>query len=119
MRLPIQYALSHPERWANELPRLDLAAAGSLTFAPIDLARYPALCLALEAGRKGDTYPAVLSAADEVAVDAFLRGRIPFTRIPAVIERVLERHASCRNPALLDILESDRWARVEARSHLD
>jgi 1-deoxy-D-xylulose-5-phosphate reductoisomerase len=114
MRLPIQYALSHPERWPSELPRLDLAATGSLTFGPIDLARYPALALALEAGRKGGTYPAVLSAADEVAVDAFLRHRVRFTDIPAIVQGVLDQHDPCGNPELDDILGSDRWARMIA-----
>jgi 1-deoxy-D-xylulose-5-phosphate reductoisomerase len=114
MRLPIQYALSHPDRWTNNLARLDLAATSTLSFGPIDLGRYPALRLALEAGRQGQTYPAVLSAADEIAVEAFLRGRIRFTEIPVVIERTLEAHSPCRNPELADILGSDIWARETA-----
>ncbi|PIU57589.1 MAG: 1-deoxy-D-xylulose-5-phosphate reductoisomerase, partial [Chloroflexi bacterium CG07_land_8_20_14_0_80_51_10] len=75
MRLPIQYALSHPERWSNtELPKLDLDKLHSIKFDPVDLDRFPCLQLAIEAGRAGDTYPAVLSAADEVAVEHFLSG---------------------------------------------
>ncbi len=116
MRLPIQYALSHPERWASDLPRLDLAACGALTFAPIDLAAYPALRLALEAGALGGVYPAVLSAADEVAVAAFLDGRIPFMRIPEIIRDTLERATPCPNPGLENILEADAWGRRTAQT---
>lgn len=114
MRLPIQYALSHPERWENNLERLDLAAIGTLSFGPVDRARYPALGLALEAGKAGGTYPAVLAGADEVAVEAFLAGRIPFTRIPPLVETTLTRHTRCASPGLDDILEADRWARATA-----
>jgi 1-deoxy-D-xylulose-5-phosphate reductoisomerase len=118
MRLPIQYALSHPERWTNPLARLDLAAIGKLTFAPIDLEKYPALGLALRAGLAGGTYPAVLAAADEVAVEAFLAGRIRFTEIPAVIGRTLDAHTHCSSPTLDDIMEADIWARVAADSYV-
>jgi 1-deoxy-D-xylulose-5-phosphate reductoisomerase len=111
MRLPIQYALTHPDRWENALARLDLARVGSLTFAAVDLDRYPALRVALEAGRAGGTYPAVLCAADEVAVEAFLRGAISFVDIPGIVERALEIHQSCAQPQLDDILLADRWAR--------
>jgi 1-deoxy-D-xylulose-5-phosphate reductoisomerase len=114
MRLPIQYALSHPERWANELPRLDLASTGILTFGPVELDRYPALGLAIEAGRAGGTCPAVLSAADEVAVQAFLERRIRFTDIPGLVDAVLQKHESCQSPGLDDILQSDTWARLVA-----
>jgi 1-deoxy-D-xylulose-5-phosphate reductoisomerase len=114
MRLPIQYALSHPERWPNDLDRLDLIQMGSLDFAPVDLARYPALGLALQAGRAGGTYPATLCAADEVAIDAFLAGTVPFTRIPAVVEGVLDAHNNCPSPELDDIIEASRWARWTA-----
>jgi 1-deoxy-D-xylulose-5-phosphate reductoisomerase len=114
MRLPIQYALSHPQRWPNKLERLDLATVGTLDFAPVDLSRYPSLQLALEAGRAGGTYPAVLCAADEIAVEAFLTGAIPFTSIPTVIEAVLDAHENCPTPELDDILEASRWARWTA-----
>jgi 1-deoxy-D-xylulose-5-phosphate reductoisomerase len=114
MRLPIQYALSHPQRWPNALRRLDLGAAGQLTFAPIDLGRYPALGLALEAGRRGDTYPAVLCAADEVAVDAFLAGAVPFTRISEIVEQVMTSHTPCRISEVADILAAEEWARASA-----
>jgi 1-deoxy-D-xylulose-5-phosphate reductoisomerase len=115
MRLPIQYALSHPERWPNDLPRLDLAAVGTLSFAPIDLQRYPALRLALEAGRASGTYPAVLAAADEVAVDAFLAEAISFTRIPGIVETALQQHTPCLSPTLDDILGADAWSRSVAK----
>jgi 1-deoxy-D-xylulose-5-phosphate reductoisomerase len=114
MRLPIQYALSHPERWPAALRRLDLASIGSLTFAAIDLGRYPMLALALEAGRQGGTYPAVLSAADEIAVAAFLERRIRFTDIPEVVQGVLDTHTCCEIKELDDILGADGWARMTA-----
>ena len=90
MRVPISYALHHPERADVYVPRLDLAAAGSLTFEAPDLETFTCLRLALEAGEAGGTAPCVLNAADEVAVAAFLDGRISFTGIAAVIEGVLE-----------------------------
>jgi 1-deoxy-D-xylulose-5-phosphate reductoisomerase len=111
MRLPIQYALSHPDRWPNQLERLDLAQVGRLDFAPVDLRRYPALALALQAGRAGGTYPAVLCAADEMAIEAFLSGAITFTRIPEIVEAVLDAHDNCGSPELGDIIEASRWAR--------
>jgi 1-deoxy-D-xylulose-5-phosphate reductoisomerase len=89
MRVPISYALHFPERADVDVPQLDLAAAGSLTFEQPDLATFSCLRLALEAGAAGGTAPCVLNAADEVAVAAFLDGRIPFTGIAAVIDRVL------------------------------
>jgi 1-deoxy-D-xylulose-5-phosphate reductoisomerase len=111
MRLPIQYALSHPERWVSSLGRLETSTLGSLTFGLIDMDVYPALRLAIEAGRLGGTYPAVLCAADEIAVEAFLSRRIRFTDIPPVVEAALEKHSNCPNPRLDDILEADIWAR--------
>lgn len=114
MRVPIQYAMSHPERWDNDLPRLGLADAGSLTFAPIDSDRYPALELARDAGRRGGTYPAVLVGADEIAVERFLQGSIGFTEIPWLIRDVMGRHNPTKNPDLDGIIEADRWARETA-----
>jgi 1-deoxy-D-xylulose-5-phosphate reductoisomerase len=90
MRVPISYALHYPERADVDVPRLDLAAAGALTFEAPDPGTFACLRLALEAGRAGGTAPCVLNAADEVAVAAFLDGRIAFTGIAVVIERVLE-----------------------------
>jgi 1-deoxy-D-xylulose-5-phosphate reductoisomerase len=90
MRVPISYALHFPERADVDVPRLDLAAVGELTFEAPDLETFACLRLALEAGRAGGTAPCVLNAADEVAVAAFLDGRISFTAIAAAVERVLE-----------------------------
>ncbi len=117
MRLPIQYALSYPERWHNtELPRLDLAQVQSLDFEPIDMDRFPCFQLALEAGSRGGTYPAVLCAADEVAVELFLRNKIGFLEIRKLVQEVLSQHQSTGQPGLDDILAADAWAREVARN---
>jgi 1-deoxy-D-xylulose-5-phosphate reductoisomerase len=115
MRLPIQYALSYPRRLPNsDLPRLDWDDFSDLTFEPSDLAKFPCLRLAIEAGTKGGTYPAVLCAADEVAVDLFLSQRIGFTDIPRLVGQVLERHRSISRPSLNAIIAADKWARETA-----
>ncbi|MBF8267498.1 MAG: dxr [Dehalococcoidia bacterium] len=112
MRLPIQYALFYPQRPRNgALPRLDPVEIGALTFEALEVDRYPCFGLALEAGKKGMTYPAVLSAADEVAVELFLAGAIGFTEIPDLVGDVLSEHHSVSTPSLEDILEADAWAR--------
>ena len=112
MRLPIQYALSHPERWHNgHTPRMGSLATLELTFQELDTNRYPCFTLAVEAGKKGGTYPAVLSAADEVAVRLFLDRRIGFNDIFRVVEKVLDRHVPVFEPSFEDILAADRWAR--------
>jgi 1-deoxy-D-xylulose-5-phosphate reductoisomerase len=112
MRLPIEYALSYPDRWSNSLSRLSLTDMGTLTFGEVEWERYPCLSLALHAGRLGGTYPAALCAADEVAVELFATGRIGFTDIAAAVESVLEKHESCPDPSLDDILQADATARV-------
>ena len=114
MRLPIQYALFYPERPPSELPRLDFSNIGPLTFEAPDLERFPCLRLALEAGRRGGTYPAVLSAADEVAVELFLEQRISFLDIATLVEEALEQHQSIPHPSLEEILAADAWARERA-----
>ncbi|HZT95699.1 MAG TPA: 1-deoxy-D-xylulose-5-phosphate reductoisomerase [Chloroflexota bacterium] len=114
MRLPIQFALSYPHRWPNELARLDLASTSALHFGPIDLSRYPCLRLALEAGAAGGTAPATLCAADDVGVGLFLDGDIRFTDIPIVVEAALARNGRCENPGLDDILQADATAREAA-----
>lgn len=111
MRLPIQYALFYPERPANPLQRLDLVRCGSLTFEAPDLERFPALGLAMRAAEVGGSLPAVMSAANEVAVSLFLDGRIAFTEIAARVGRVMDRHPVVHNPPLADILDIDAWAR--------
>ena len=112
MRLPIQYAFSYPDRWDGALPPLDLVRLGTLEFAPPDLARFPCLRLAYAALEHGGGWPIVLNAANEVAVEAFLAGRIGFLDIPRVIERALEAaDAAAAAPATLaDVREIDAWA---------
>jgi 1-deoxy-D-xylulose-5-phosphate reductoisomerase len=113
MRVPIQYALSYPERMKLSTHMLDLAQVGSLRFERPDIERFPALRLAREAGIAGRTYPTVLSAADDEAVTAFLVGDLRFVDIPTVVETVLERHQPS-DVSLDAIWEADRWARVAA-----
>jgi len=115
MRMPIAFALFYPERVANDLPRMSLAEVGSLTFAAPDPERFPCLRLAFSAARAGRSYPAVLNAADEVAVGLFLDGRIGFTRIPELIERALTEHQAFEVHALGDVEEADCWARDYVR----
>jgi 1-deoxy-D-xylulose-5-phosphate reductoisomerase len=112
MRLPIQYALSHPRRWPNpELPRLDWNKISSLNFEPIDYNRFPCLKLAADAGKSGGTYPAVLCAADEVAVELFLNHRIGFSDVARIVQETLEQHRSINQPCLEEILAADNWGR--------
>jgi 1-deoxy-D-xylulose-5-phosphate reductoisomerase len=118
MRVPISYALHYPERADVDVPRLDLAAAGSLTFEPPDLDTFACLRLALEAGRVGGTAPCVLNAADEVAVAAFLGERIPFTAIPAVIERVMEAMPAQPVSHFDDLFAADAEARERSQEQV-
>ena len=114
MRLPIQYAFSYPERWAAPLPGLDLARSGDLAFEEPDHERFPCLGLAYHALRGGSGLPVVLNAANEVAVAAFLEGRLAFPAIPAVIEEALDAGAarpSAAPDSLAGVRELDRWAR--------
>jgi 1-deoxy-D-xylulose-5-phosphate reductoisomerase len=115
MRLPIQCALTYPERVPGAaVPRLDLKMIGNLTFGIPTKKRYPCLALTLEAGRKGGTAPAALSAADEIAVEHFLVGRISFVDIARIIEDTLEADRFIANPSLEEVLEADRRARIFA-----
>jgi 1-deoxy-D-xylulose-5-phosphate reductoisomerase len=111
MRVPISYALHYPERADVAVPRLDLAAVGQLDFEPPDMETFSCLRLALEAGRAGGTAPCVLNAADEVAVAAFLAGRIGFAAIPAAIERVLAAMPAAQPTHFEDLFEVDAEAR--------
>jgi len=112
MRLPIQYALCYPERLRNpELPQLDLSKLKSLEFESVDYGRFPCLKLAMDAGKSGGTYPAVLCAADEVAVELFLSHQISFLDIAPLVEETLERHQGISQPSLNEILQADAWAR--------
>ena len=113
MRLPIQCALTYPERVpGTAVPRLDLRRIGALNFGTPDMQRYPCLTLALEAGRRAGTFPAVLSAADEVAIQHFLAGHLRFTDIARVIEDALVAHPGTADPTLDDILAADASARA-------
>lgn len=115
MRLPIQYALTYPDRLPNDAARrLDLVSIRSFTFESPDTTRFPALRLAREAGEAGATYPTVYSAVDEVAVDAFANRQLAFQGIAHLIEAVLERHEPHAIMALDDVLHADSWARREA-----
>ncbi|MCS7176940.1 MAG: 1-deoxy-D-xylulose-5-phosphate reductoisomerase [Candidatus Kapabacteria bacterium] len=112
MRIPIAYALSYPQRHPLALPRLDLAALGRLEFEEPDTERFPCLGLALEALRHGGSAPAVLNAANEVAVAAFLRGAIRFVDIPRLVEEALGYFDVLPHPTLEQVLEIDRQARL-------
>jgi len=112
MRLPIQYALTYPQRLHNlELPRLDWNKIEALTFELVDCERFPCLKLALDAGKSGGTYPTVLCAADEVAVELFLAREISFTDIAKMVQKTLEQHKNITQPSLEEILAADAWAR--------
>jgi 1-deoxy-D-xylulose-5-phosphate reductoisomerase len=114
MRVPISYALHHPDRVDVPVRSLDLAAVGSLTFEPVDDDAFPALGLARAAARTGGTAPCVLNAANEVAVHAFLDGRLGFLAIPAVIEATLERLPAAPVRAFESLYDADREARAVA-----
>jgi 1-deoxy-D-xylulose-5-phosphate reductoisomerase len=116
MRLPIQYACSYPERWDGALPTLDLTRAGRLDFLAPDYERFPCLTLAYRALRSGDTFPVVLNAANEVAVEAFLDGKLGFTSIPRVIERTMNGHSPEGVLTIEVIRRVDLWAREQARA---
>ena len=117
MRLPIQCALAYPERMpVPPAPPLDLAAIGTLHFGAPDLSRFPCLSLAMEAGRRGGTYPAVMAAADEVAVTRFLAREAGFLDIPMIIEETLEKHEGTPDPDIETVIAADAWARGVASS---
>jgi 1-deoxy-D-xylulose-5-phosphate reductoisomerase len=116
MRLPIQYACSYPERWDGCLPSLDLSRAGRLDFHAPDFERFPCLGLAYRALRGGGTLAVVLNAANEVAVEAFLEGKLGFTAIPTVIERTMNAHTLEGVSTLQVVRRVDAWARAYARA---
>jgi 1-deoxy-D-xylulose-5-phosphate reductoisomerase len=119
MRLPIQYALSYPERWEAAIPGMDFSRAMRLDFDLPDHERFPCLGLAYEALAKGGSATAVLNAANEEAVAAFLNGRIPFTAIPDSVREVLEAHPPSAVNRLEDVLEADAWARERSQEALN
>jgi 1-deoxy-D-xylulose-5-phosphate reductoisomerase len=121
MRLPIWIALQAPERVEAEFERLDLARVGTLTFEPLDHERFPCVGLAVEAGRRGGTFPAVLNAANEVAVAAFLEERIGYAEIATLVRDVLDAARAWAPPAAFDleaIAAADARARDAARAWL-
>ncbi|HTS87147.1 MAG TPA: 1-deoxy-D-xylulose-5-phosphate reductoisomerase [Gemmatimonadales bacterium] len=119
MELPILYALTHPERLADDgIPRFDPVAVGALTFEPVRSDVFRAFRAGVEAGRTGGTAPAVYSAANEVAVAAFLSGGMPFGRIAETIERVLDQHRVLPVHDLETVRAVDQWARERAREAL-
>ncbi len=115
MRIPIAYALTYPDRIPNDLPLLDLAKAGRLDFHPPDMKKFPCLALAYEAGRAGGTAPAVLNAANEAAVSAFLEKKIRFCDLPKVIDKVLRKHGLKKDPSLAEVMAVDEEARRDAQ----
>ena len=119
MRIPIQYALSYPERWPSLAQPLDWACCRTLQFEPPDPDRFPALDLAYQAGRTGGTMPAVLNAANEEAVHAFLGEKIRFVEIPELVSETMARHAVVKEPDLEAILDADRWARECLKGLID
>ncbi|MFH1784186.1 MAG: 1-deoxy-D-xylulose-5-phosphate reductoisomerase [bacterium] len=118
MRLPIQYALTFPERNNRIIPQISVDRMKILHFAKPDFSKFPLLKLAREVGKTGGTLPAVLNAADELAVDAFLKGEISFLNIATLITRVLKKHKVKKKPSLDDVLRADKWARITAKEEI-
>lgn len=119
MRLPIQYALTWPDRAPNNFGRLDLTRLGQLHFEPPDMESFPCLRLAYTAAEAGGTLPAVMNAANEVAVARFLAGRLAFTGIADVVEKVMQRHDAAPVNSLDDVEQADTWARQTALAMLE
>jgi 1-deoxy-D-xylulose-5-phosphate reductoisomerase len=119
MRIPIQYALSYPGRMASDLPQVDFVKIGALHFERPDMKAFKCLPLALRAAREGGAMPAVLNAANDVAVEKFALGEISFTDIPDIVERVMDKHISIKDPDLGEILSVDAWARAQAGSIIE
>jgi 1-deoxy-D-xylulose-5-phosphate reductoisomerase len=119
MTIPIAYALSYPRHLSNGLPPLDLAKIGDLSFRKPDLKRFRCLKLALQAATTGGSMPAVLNGANEIAVDAFLKGMIGFLDIPDLIEKTMDAHTHSPVDTIEAVMAADRWARDTARAQLN
>jgi 1-deoxy-D-xylulose-5-phosphate reductoisomerase len=119
MRIPISYALSFPHRLPLDLPPLDLSRMGGLTFSPPDPERFPCLRLAYRSLEIGETMPAILNAANEIAVNAFLDGSLKFTDVPLLLQRVMEEHEVKSVHTIEDILRADQWARERSKVILE
>ena len=115
MRIPIQYALTYPDRVKNNFPKLNFAKNNSLEFEKPDYSSFPCLKLAFEAIEKGGTMPAVLNASNEVLVASFIKGEIGFIDIPRIIYEVMSLHNIKTNPEISDIIDIDKWARKTTR----
>jgi 1-deoxy-D-xylulose-5-phosphate reductoisomerase len=113
MRLPIQYALTYPQRWESSCPRLDITQTMQLEFQPVDIDRFPAIALGLEVARSGGTTGAVLNAANEAAVARFLDRQLGFHEIVPACQAVLQHHHFDPTPTLDELLKLDAWARKE------
>jgi 1-deoxy-D-xylulose-5-phosphate reductoisomerase len=116
MRIPISYALSFPHRLPLALPPLDLPQRGALSFSAPDPERFPCLYLAYRSIAVGETMPAILNAANEVVVNAFLEGSLKFTDIPNLLQRVMEEHDVKGVQTIEDVLRADHWARERTRA---
>jgi 1-deoxy-D-xylulose-5-phosphate reductoisomerase len=114
MRIPIQYALTYPERLPTRLPAVNFFKIKSFDFYEPDMVKFPCLGLAYRAAGEGGTSPAVLNAANEACVREFLKGALPFLSIPRVIEKVMDKHRVIPSPSLKEIIAADNWARREA-----
>jgi 1-deoxy-D-xylulose-5-phosphate reductoisomerase len=114
MCLPIQYALTYPDRAPSGRVQTSLAKLGNLTFEEPDWQRFPALSLARRAGETGGTLPAVLNAANEIAVEAFVNHKINFPQITETVQRTMDAHKVVLHPTLEQIFEADAWARCNA-----
>lgn len=119
MKAPIAYAISYPERVASGVQPLDLTALSGLTFTRPDLKRFPCLGLAYRAMADGESMPAVMNAANEIAVDAFLSNRISYLQIAELIERTMDNHQAHRLNSIDEVLEADRWGRTQAATLLN
>jgi 1-deoxy-D-xylulose-5-phosphate reductoisomerase len=115
MRLPIQYALTYPERTVCPSPKVDWTQALALQWEPVDLERFPALELGWQVAESGGTSGAVLNAANEAAVELFLSGQLPFLDIVAACRQVLNNHEYDPSPTLDQLMRQDQWARQETR----
>lgn len=119
MRIPIQYALTWPGRLESPARSLDFTGLAKIHFDKVNESRFPCLSLAYEAGRAGGTMPAVLNAANEIAVSSFLNGKIKFTDIPGLVEKTMSKHSPIANPNLEMIFEADNWARETCRTMIN
>jgi 1-deoxy-D-xylulose-5-phosphate reductoisomerase len=119
MRIPIQYAFSYPQRWREPCPRLHLDELKALHFERPDYQKFPAFELALQAGKRGGTMPAVMNAANEIAVNAFLKGKLSFNGIPALVEKVMSRHVCSDDRSIGTIMDCDTWARETSRQIIE